>query len=60
MISLATAHPAKFPETIEAAIGVRPPMPSRILDIMERPERFTVMENDLGAIKSFIRTHGKK
>ncbi len=36
---LATAHPAKFPDAVEAATGVRPALPARLADLFERPER---------------------
>ena len=54
MITLATAHPAKFPDAVEAATGVRPPLPSRMGDLYERPERVTRVPNDLGALKTHI------
>jgi len=55
MITLATAHPAKFPDAVEAACGVRPALPPRMADLYEREERLTVVPNDLGAIESLIR-----
>jgi threonine synthase len=54
MITLATAHPAKFPDAVEAATGVRPPLPKRMADLYERPERVTGVANDLAAIESLI------
>ena len=55
MISLATAHPAKFPDAVEAACGVRPPLPPHMADLFTRPERITHVNNDLGAIETLIR-----
>ncbi len=55
MITLATAHPAKFPDAVEAATGVRPPLPPRMADLYDRPERVTRIGNDLAAIESLIR-----
>ncbi|MEL7100497.1 MAG: threonine synthase [Pseudomonadota bacterium] len=55
MVTLATAHPAKFPDAVEAATGVRPPLPSRMSDLYERSERVTRVPNDLGALKDHIR-----
>ncbi len=55
MITLATAHPAKFPDAVEAATGARPPLPIRMADLYDRPERLTTVPNDLGAIQSTIR-----
>ncbi|TCO72928.1 threonine synthase [Rhodovulum euryhalinum] len=54
MITLATAHPAKFPDAVEAATGLRPALPNRMADLYERAERVTVVDNDLGAIESLI------
>jgi threonine synthase len=55
MVTLATAHPGKFPDAVAAATGVRPPLPSRMGDLYERPERVTRVGNDLGALRSIIR-----
>jgi threonine synthase len=55
MITLATAHPAKFPDAVEAASGVHPPLPPRMSDLYERPERVTRIANDLRAIEDHIR-----
>ncbi len=54
LVTLATAHPAKFPDAVEAATGIRPPLPPRMADLMERPERVTRVENDLSAIEALI------
>jgi threonine synthase len=54
MVTLATAHPAKFPDAVQAATGVRPPLPSRMADLYDRAERVTRVGNDLGALKSLI------
>ena len=53
-ITLATAHPAKFPDAVEAATGIRPPLPSRMADLYERPERITRVPNDLGALETLV------
>jgi threonine synthase len=55
MITLATAHPAKFPDAVEAAMGVRPGLPERMADLYTRAERVTRVPNDLGALKGLIR-----
>ncbi|WP_170362516.1 threonine synthase [Ruegeria arenilitoris] len=55
MITLATAHPAKFPAAVEKASDVHPPLPSRMSDLYERPERVTRIANDLGAIEDHIK-----
>jgi threonine synthase len=55
MVTLATAHPAKFPDAVEAATGIRPPLPPRMADLHAREERITRVPNDLGAIEALIR-----
>lgn len=57
MVSLATAHAAKFPDAVEAATGIRPELPNRLADLSEREERFTVLPNDMAEISNFIRHH---
>ncbi|MDA7427323.1 threonine synthase [Primorskyibacter aestuariivivens] len=55
MITLATAHPAKFPDAVEKASGIRPGLPPRMADLYERPERVTRVPNDLDALETHIR-----
>lgn len=55
MISLATAHAAKFPDAVETACGIRPDLPPHMADLFEREERFSRVENDLEALKTHIR-----
>jgi threonine synthase len=55
MITLATAHPAKFPAAVEAATGVHPPLPQRMAGLYDKPERVVRIGNDLGALESFVR-----
>lgn len=54
MITLATAHPAKFPDAVHAATGERPELPVRMADLFERPERVTRVANDLHALKQIV------
>jgi len=54
MVTLATAHPAKFPAAVEAATGIHPALPPRMADLFERPERVTRMPGDLAALESLI------
>ena len=54
MIVLGTARPAKFPEAVEAACGVRPALPDWLADLSERQERVTTVAVDQGAIERFI------
>lgn len=55
MVTLATAHPAKFPDAVEQATGIRPPLPPRMADLYDRPERVARVANDLAALQSFVR-----
>lgn len=55
MITLATAHAAKFPSAVEKACGLYPALPNRMADLFDRPERMTAVENDLSAVESLIR-----
>ncbi|WP_424964645.1 threonine synthase [Dinoroseobacter sp. S375] len=55
MVTLATAHPAKFPAAVEAATGVHPPLPPRMETLYERSERVTEVPNDLTALQTLIR-----
>lgn len=60
MITLATAHPAKFPDAVENASGIRPPLPHRMADLYERSERVTRVANDLGTLEDLIRERRAK
>ena len=55
MITLATAHPAKFPDAVEKASGLRPALPERMADLFDREERVTRVTNDLDAIETLIK-----
>jgi threonine synthase len=59
MVVLATAHPAKFPDAVEQAIGRRPALPAHLADLFDRPEAFTSLPNDLGAVQAFVRAHSR-
>jgi threonine synthase len=54
MVALATAHPAKFPEAVEAATGIRAPLPPRLADLLDRPERFDVLPAELEAVRAHV------
>lgn len=56
MVALGTAHPAKFPDAVARATGIRPPLPARLGDMMTAPERLTVLPNDLKSVQNFVRT----
>lgn len=55
MITLATAHPAKFPDAVEQAMGTRPGLPPHMADMMDKPERVTRVPNDLEHLKTLIK-----
>ncbi len=55
MVTLATAHPAKFPDAVQAAAGVRPGLPSRFEHLMTAQESFTVLPNSVEAVKEHIK-----
>jgi threonine synthase len=54
MIVLSTAHPAKFPDAVEAACGLRPALPDWLSDLATRPERVTALPADQAAVEKFI------
>jgi threonine synthase len=54
MVVLGTAHAAKFPDAVEAACGLRPPLPDWLADLHERPERFTPLPVDQAAVEHHI------
>ncbi len=56
VICIGTAHPAKFPDAVEAATGVRPSLPGRLADLLDRPETMTVLPPDHAAIEGFVRS----
>jgi len=55
-VTLATAHPAKFPDAVERATGVRPPLPHHLANLFDLPEHMTVLPNDLATIQKFVAT----
>ena len=60
VISLATAHPAKFPEAVQDACGVTPALPEFLAKKIDRPERIVEMENSAEKLKNYIRTRSPK
>jgi len=53
-ITLATAHPAKFPDAVKKATGVHPALPEHVADLFDREERIVNLPNDLQAIEAFV------
>jgi threonine synthase len=54
VVTLATAHPAKFLDAVERATGQRPPLPSRVGDLFEREERCVDLPGDFAAIADYV------
>ncbi|KAA5602508.1 threonine synthase [Blastochloris sulfoviridis] len=54
VVVLGTAHPAKFPDAVEAACGIRPALPAALGDLMTRPERMAVLPNDAATVARFV------
>ena len=54
IVALATAHPAKFPEAVESAVGFRPETPPRLQALMDRPERVSLLPNDIATVERFV------
>ncbi|MBV8848290.1 MAG: threonine synthase [Methylobacteriaceae bacterium] len=59
MIALGTAHPAKFPDAVMQATGIKPALPARLAAIMQGRERFDVLANDQAAIADYIRARAR-
>jgi threonine synthase len=60
LVALACAHPAKFPDAVEDAIGIRPPLPPHLSDLYDRKEHLTALENNLETVQDFVRSNAKK
>ncbi|HBU74816.1 MAG: threonine synthase [Acidimicrobiaceae bacterium] len=54
-VCLSTAHPAKFPDAVEKATGIRPELPPELGDLMERTERMSDLPAHLAAVSDFVR-----
>ncbi|GBQ06715.1 threonine synthase [Saccharibacter floricola] len=57
MVAAATAHPAKFPDAVEAATGIHPELPPHLADLFDREERYDVLPNDLARVKEAVLAH---
>ena len=55
VILLATAHPAKFPDAVERAIGIRPDLPEHLSDLFDREEIMIDMPNDRAEVQTFVK-----
>ncbi len=57
VVTLATAHPAKFPDAVERATGIRPALPARVGDLFAREESYTELPGDYDAVRDFVASH---
>ncbi len=55
IVTLATAHPAKFPDAVERASGMRPQLPRRVQHLFDREERYDRLAADADALKAYMR-----
>ena len=60
MVTMATAHPAKFPDAVERATGIRPQLPEHMSDLMVRPEYITELPNHLEVVQQFIEQRARR
>jgi threonine synthase len=56
LVALATAHPAKFPDAVAQACGIRPALPPHLANLYDREEGYAVLPNDLAAVQNEIRS----
>ncbi|OCJ17929.1 threonine synthase [Rhizobium sp. AC44/96] len=56
MVTLATAHPAKFPAAVKSASGIDPALPTWLADLMDKEERYQIVKPELKAVETFIGT----
>ncbi len=60
LIALACAHPAKFPDAVQKAIGTHPALPAHLSDLESRDEKYDVLENNLQTIQTYIKERAPK
>ena len=60
MVTLATAHPAKFGDAITAAGLASPELPAHLTDLFDREEHFSVVANDLHAVTDYVKAHARR
>jgi threonine synthase len=60
IVALATAHPAKFPDAVERATGIRPPVPAVLAEIIDKPERIVLLPDDAAAVAHYMRAHARR
>jgi threonine synthase len=54
MLTMATAHPAKFPDAVERATGERPALPPHLANLFDLPEHTSALPNDLATVQAFV------
>jgi threonine synthase len=59
MVTLSTAHPAKFPAAVEKASGIYPQLPPHMADLFDREERLDALPNDIAAVQTYIRERSR-
>lgn len=59
MVTLACAHPAKFPDAVERATGIRPPVPPRLQAVMDKAENLMGLPNALEKVSAYIRAQAR-
>ncbi len=59
LVALSTAHPAKFPEAVEASAGVAPKLPGTIADHSKKAEQIDRLPADAEAVKAYVRAFAK-
>jgi len=57
VVTLATAHPAKFPEAVERSTGHRPSLPARVGDLFDREEKCVALPGEYDAVAEFVASH---
>lgn len=60
VIALATAHPAKFPDAVEKALGFRPDVPAELARLSDLPEKYASLPSEVLPLKDYIRAHARK
>ncbi|HEX6658675.1 MAG TPA: threonine synthase, partial [Ilumatobacter sp.] len=60
IVTLATAHPAQFPDAVERATGVRPHLPAHLADLLERTERTVTIPAGLADVERFVESVGRR
>ncbi|MEO8363728.1 MAG: threonine synthase [Ilumatobacteraceae bacterium] len=53
-VTLATAHPSKFPDAVLRATGIHPQLPDHLLDLYDREEHVTNLPNDQAVVQAFV------